>query len=301
MAKAATGSGKNITPNREMTASWPASPKSYVWASATSQVMPWTSADSRAVSIITGERSEPVTWPVAADDTSGLRRRRARAAPDVQHRLTRLQVRGGEQLRADRGHLPLALPGTDDPATDPLVVVPARRLLRVVVGHAAIVSPAHFSLSLGIRASRTSCNQCRKQDPERQRVVLRGGQVQSCPVIAVLAYVVMALSGAMVVWGLVTAAVDKPPGRAQLLFAAGVEVVTVVQTIVAFVVLAQGFRPVELATTIGYLIGIVVLIPVAWFWANVERTRFSGVVLAVAGLAVAVMTLRLLQLWIPAG
>ena len=132
-------------------------------------------------------------------------------------------------------------------------------------------------------------------------MVLRHGQVQSCPVIAVLAYVVMALAGAMVIWGLVTAAVDKPPGRAQLLFAAGVEVVTIVQTIVAFVVLAQGFRPVELATTIGYLIGIVVLIPVAWFWANVERTRFSGVVLAVAGLAVAVMTLRLLQLWVPAG
>lgn len=121
------------------------------------------------------------------------------------------------------------------------------------------------------------------------------------PVIAVLAYVVMALAGAMVVWGLVTAAVDKPPGRAQLLYAAGVEVVTLVQTVIAFVVLAQGFRPVELATTIGYLIGVVVLIPVAWFWANVERTRFSGVVLAVAGLAVAVMTLRLLQLWVPAG
>ena len=111
----------------------------------------------------------------------------------------------------------------------------------------------------------------------------------------------MALSGVMVVWGLVTAAVDKPPGRAQLLYAAGVEVVTVVQTVVGFVGLAQGFRPVELATTIGYLIGVVVLIPVAWFWANVERTRFSGVVLAVAGLAVAVMTLRLLQLWVPAG
>jgi hypothetical protein len=120
-------------------------------------------------------------------------------------------------------------------------------------------------------------------------------------VIAVLAYVVMALSGAMVVWGLVTAVADKPPGKAQLLFAAAVEVVTIVQTVIGFEVLAQGFRPVELATTIGYLIGIVVLIPVAWFWANVERTRFSGVVLAVAGLAVAVMTLRLLQLWVPAG
>lgn len=118
--------------------------------------------------------------------------------------------------------------------------------------------------------------------------------------ITVLAYGVMALSGAMVVWGLVTAALDKPPGKAQLLYAAGVEVITVVQTIIGFVGLAQGFRPVEFATTIGYLIGIVVLIPVAWFWANVERTRFSGIVLAIAGLAVAVMTLRLLQLWVPA-
>ncbi|HEU5485153.1 MAG TPA: hypothetical protein VFU98_09615 [Microlunatus sp.] len=118
--------------------------------------------------------------------------------------------------------------------------------------------------------------------------------------IGVLAYVVMALSAGMVVWGLVTAIADKPPGMAQLLYAAGVEVVAVVQSIIAFVLLAQGFRPVELATTIGYLIGVLVLIPIAWFWANVERTRFSGVVLAVAGLAVAVMTLRLLQLWVPA-
>lgn len=119
--------------------------------------------------------------------------------------------------------------------------------------------------------------------------------------ITVLAYAVMALSGAMIVWGLIAAAADKPPGPAQLLFAAGVEIVTVIQTIIAFVVLAQGFRPAELATTIGYLVGIVVLIPVAWLWANAERTRFSGIVLAVAGLAVAVMTLRLLQLWTPAG
>lgn len=117
---------------------------------------------------------------------------------------------------------------------------------------------------------------------------------------AVLGYLVMALAGGMVVWGLVTTALDKPPGKAQLLYAAGVELVTVAQTIIALAGLARGFRPDEFATTIGYLIGIVVLIPAAWFWANVERNRFSGVVLAVAGLAVTVMTLRLLQLWVPA-
>jgi hypothetical protein len=116
----------------------------------------------------------------------------------------------------------------------------------------------------------------------------------------VLAYTVVALSGAAVVWGLVTAAVDKPPGKAQLLFAALVELVTVVQSGLAGVRLALGFRPVETATTIGYLLGIVVLLPVAWLWANSERTRFSGVVLAVAALGVLAMTLRLLVLWTPA-
>ena len=64
--------------------------------------------------------------------------------------------------------------------------------------------------------------------------------------------------------------------------------------------LVGGFQPQSLPTTIGYLIGIVLLIPVAWFWANVERTRFSGLVLAVAALAVVAMTLRLLVLWAPA-
>jgi hypothetical protein len=118
--------------------------------------------------------------------------------------------------------------------------------------------------------------------------------------IDALAYVVVALAGVAVIWGLVTAAANKPPGKAQLLFAAGVEVVTVVQSIIAAIKLAAGFRPAEVATTIGYLIGIVILIPIAWLWANVERNRFSGVVLAVAALGVLAMTLRLLVLWTPA-
>jgi hypothetical protein len=118
--------------------------------------------------------------------------------------------------------------------------------------------------------------------------------------IDALAYVVIVLAGVAVIWGLVTAVANKPPGKAQLLFAAGVEAVTVIQSIIAAAKLAAGFHPVELATTIGYLIGIVILIPIAWLWANAERNRFSGIVLAVAALAVLAMTLRLLVLWTPA-
>jgi hypothetical protein len=118
--------------------------------------------------------------------------------------------------------------------------------------------------------------------------------------IPVLAYVVMVLAGVAVVWGIATGVADKPPGKAQLLFAAGVWLVTLAQSIVAALRLIGGFRAASPGTLIGYLIGIVLLIPLAWFWANVERTRFSGIVLAVAALAVVAMTLRLLVLWTPA-
>jgi hypothetical protein len=118
--------------------------------------------------------------------------------------------------------------------------------------------------------------------------------------IHILAYVVLALAGVSVLWGLLTTIANRPPGKAQLLFAALVELATVVQSLIAGARLVGGFRPVELATTIGYLIGIVLLVPIAWFWANTERTRFSGLVLAVAAMGVLGMTLRLLVLWVPA-
>jgi hypothetical protein len=116
-------------------------------------------------------------------------------------------------------------------------------------------------------------------------------------VIPALAYALLALSGAAGVWGLLTAVLDKPPGKAQLLFAAGVWVVTIAQSAIGLVRVASGYRPVEMATTVGYLLAILIIIPLAWFWANNERTRWSGVVLAVAAFSVLAMTLRLLQLW----
>ena len=113
-----------------------------------------------------------------------------------------------------------------------------------------------------------------------------------------LAYAVIGLAAVATLWGLLTAVLDKPPGKAQLLFAAGLELITLVQSVVAGVRIFSVQLP-ETATTVGYLIGIVVLVPVAWFWANSERTRFSGVVLAIAAFAVLAMTLRLLVLWVP--
>jgi hypothetical protein len=115
--------------------------------------------------------------------------------------------------------------------------------------------------------------------------------------IPVLAYLVIALAAVSLVWGLTTAVINQAPGAKQLIFAAVVELFTVVQSLICVVKLALGFRPVELVTTIGYVIVIIIWIPLAWFWANSERSRYSGVVLAVAALSVLGMTLRMLSLW----
>lgn len=119
--------------------------------------------------------------------------------------------------------------------------------------------------------------------------------------ITPLAYAVIALSGVAMLWGIGTAVANRPPGKAQLLFAAAVELLTVVQSGIGLARIGIGFRPAEPATTVGYFIAVVLLLPVAWLWANAERTRYSGLVLAIAAASVLAMTLRLLTLWVPAG
>lgn len=112
-----------------------------------------------------------------------------------------------------------------------------------------------------------------------------------------LAYGVMGLALISTVWGIVTMIANKAPGNAQIYAAGVLELAVLVQSIIAAVQLIGGHQVVETATTIGYLIGIVFLVPAAVFWALMERTRHSGLVMAVAGLAVLAMTLRLIILW----
>jgi drug/metabolite transporter (DMT)-like permease len=111
----------------------------------------------------------------------------------------------------------------------------------------------------------------------------------------VAAVVTLALVAALA--GVVVALRDRAPGRLTVGLAALAAVVTLVQSAVAAVELVQGRRPPEPATFVGYLLGIVVVLPVAIAWAVTERTRWSGVVVAVGGFTVAVMTARLTLLW----
>jgi len=101
----------------------------------------------------------------------------------------------------------------------------------------------------------------------------------------------------LIVLGVLSTVLRRRTGTAHLAAAGVLELLLVAQGVVAVVGIADGHRPVELATFVAYL-GSVVLLPVAGvLWARSEPTRWAGTVLAVAAFAVAVMLWRLLDLW----
>jgi hypothetical protein len=58
-----------------------------------------------------------------------------------------------------------------------------------------------------------------------------------------------------------------------------------------------GHGPGETATFIGYLLGTILIPPVAAFWGLGERSRWGPAIAAVACFAIPVMVGRLLQIW----
>jgi hypothetical protein len=97
--------------------------------------------------------------------------------------------------------------------------------------------------------------------------------------------------------GLASTLARRRIGLVHLAGAAVLEVVLLVQAVVAGTALSGGERPPETATFLGYL-GGAVLLPVAGvLWSRTEPSRWAGTVLAVASLVTVVMVWRLVQLW----
>jgi hypothetical protein len=77
-----------------------------------------------------------------------------------------------------------------------------------------------------------------------------------------------------------------------------VELLLVVQVVVAIAAPAAGNAPTgSLLEFWVYLVSALLLPPAAAFWALLDRTRWATVVCGVAALAVAVMVYRMLQIW----
>jgi len=115
----------------------------------------------------------------------------------------------------------------------------------------------------------------------------------STPLVVAATVVAVALAAL----GGLSTALRRRIGSAHLAGAGLLEVLLVVQAVLATASVVGGHRPAELATFVAYL-GSVVLLPVAGvLWARTEPTRWAGTVIGVAALAVAVMLWRLLDLW----
>ncbi|GAA1775875.1 hypothetical protein [Agromyces lapidis] len=77
-----------------------------------------------------------------------------------------------------------------------------------------------------------------------------------------------------------------------------VELLILVQIVIAIAAPAFGNSPTGSALEFWvYLVSAALLPPAAAFWALLERNRWSTVVLGVAALSVGVMVYRMLQIW----
>jgi hypothetical protein len=98
-------------------------------------------------------------------------------------------------------------------------------------------------------------------------------------------------------WCLVTTLRRRAAGAAELAAIAVVEALVVAQVAVAAWHLATGGRPRELATFIGYLAAILVVLPIAGLLARLEPTRWGSLIATVGCLVIPVLIVRLNQIW----
>lgn len=90
----------------------------------------------------------------------------------------------------------------------------------------------------------------------------------------------------------------RAPGNFEISLMVGVEIALLVQLITSIVLALAGERAViSTLEFFGYLI-VALLIPAAGvIWSLVERTRWSTVIMGAAALTVAVMMVRMMQIW----
>lgn len=99
-------------------------------------------------------------------------------------------------------------------------------------------------------------------------------------------------------FAIVVGLAGRKPDDYTLGAVAVVEVLLLVQLVVALVAPAVGNAPTgNLLEFYTYLVSAILLVPLAGFWALIERTKWSTVILGVAALAVAVMLYRMFQIW----
>ncbi len=99
-------------------------------------------------------------------------------------------------------------------------------------------------------------------------------------------------------WTTVLAVRAREPQRGTLAALVAVELLVLTQVVVAGVLLARGERPAGVATFVGYHLAALLALPAGVAWSVTDRSKWGMVVLTVACLTVAVLTVRLQQIWV---
>ena len=109
---------------------------------------------------------------------------------------------------------------------------------------------------------------------------------------------------ALLIAGLAGISALRRRGPFVLVVAAAVltEVMILVQAVVAVAVSVNGQSADEPGLFFAYLVAVVLILPAALLLARAERNQFGSLVIVVGGLVLAVLVVRLQQLWgVPVG
>jgi hypothetical protein len=94
---------------------------------------------------------------------------------------------------------------------------------------------------------------------------------------------------------------DLRVGRTNLVVAGACELAILGYVAVRAVDLAGGHRSAGLAIVLAYLVGLILILPIAAALGLAEPSRWGPVIVASGGVVVCVMLARIAQLWRPGG
>jgi hypothetical protein len=92
-------------------------------------------------------------------------------------------------------------------------------------------------------------------------------------------------------------ALNRPFSLALLGVVLVLELGLLVQTVTGMINMFTDDRSIDRLAFVGYLVGPVLIVPLAAVWAMAERTRWGPGVLVVGCLTIPVMIIRLQQIW----
>ena len=98
-------------------------------------------------------------------------------------------------------------------------------------------------------------------------------------------------------WCLGLVILNRTANAVTLGLLALLELALLTQAVLGIINLITTDRDVSGATFVGYLIGSLLILPIAAFWSLAERTRWGTAVLIVGCLVIPVMIARMNQIW----